>query len=278
VSAEAKQVRPGVAHILLVATTNDPSIGRAVKLDNQHMREILTNGLPANRREIRMLEGDAVTHANLFAAIDRFRVQPNDTLFVYFSGHGAYDNFGRHVLALASGRLDRIYLMGRLKARNARLTVLMTDACSGEIPIEPEAAPKLDTRNGVLVSLLLRHAGVVDVNAATRGQLGWCSSSGPGSWFTYVFYRLCREQPFAVPGRVTWQEAWAIVVRETIAYYKMRKRQILANPDVNPVVRDALRAQEEQRPQAYELSARPIRPRAAGLVPVGMTPTARLGR
>jgi hypothetical protein len=242
---------------LLIATTDDPSIGRAVVLDNAHMKEVLTAGLPAwGRSEIRTLEGSKVTRDNILAEVDRFPVGPNDTLFVYFTGHGGYDRSGQHVIALARGRLTRPEFITRLKARKARLTVLMTDACSGEAPVETGNQDKAPTRNGLLVSLLLEHAGVVDINAATQGELGWCSSTGVGSWFTWVFVQMCQDMPFRDPRRVTWQEAWPYVVRETIAYYKMRKKQILANPDIDSRVREALEKQAEQRPQAYELTAR----------------------
>ncbi len=257
ISADSKPLRHGRVHALLIAATDDPSIGRAVKLDNQHMKEALTHGLPAwGRGTVRTLESSMVLRHNIFNEIDRLPVGPDDTLFVYFTGHGGYDRSGQHVIALARGRLSRKELLARIKARRARLTVLMTDACSGEAPVEEGNHNKAPVRNGLLVSLLLEHAGVVDVNAATQGQLGWCSSTGVGSWFTWVFVQMCRDQPWRDPRHVTWQEAWAYVVRETVAFYKMRKQQILSSPTVDPRVRQALEKQAEQRPQAYELTAR----------------------
>src|SRR5258708_902651 len=69
-SDESKPRRTPRVHALLIATTDDPSIGRAVRIDNDNMRDILMGGIPpAYRSEIRMVEGSAVTEARIFAEI-----------------------------------------------------------------------------------------------------------------------------------------------------------------------------------------------------------------
>jgi len=141
-------------------------------------------------------DGSIEVLKNLVDAVNSCPAGADDSIVVYWSGHGGYDN-DEHLLLTSDkkGKLRRADLLDALKAKNVRLVVLLTDACADELgklepifkeqetdyldegavaaeahdqlqriaPPEPRILPLFD-------ELFFWHKGIVDINASKKGE------------------------------------------------------------------------------------------------------------
>ncbi|HBO45020.1 MAG TPA: hypothetical protein DD670_14035 [Planctomycetaceae bacterium] len=113
----------------------------------------------------------------ILQAIDACPAGPNDTIFLFYTGHGAYDDEG-HFLVMPDGetRLHRKTILERMALKRPRLAILITDSCNLQVPsgmgpapsarmIPPEQMPPL------FETLFIRSHGVVDINSSSEGEV-----------------------------------------------------------------------------------------------------------
>ena len=115
--------------------------------------------------------------SKILRAIDNCPAGPNDTVVVFFTGHGAYDDNG-HFLVMPDGenRLYRKTILGRIARKNPRLAVLITDSCNLQFPagMRPGPAARLippERISPLFDSLFIRSRGVVDLNSSSEGEI-----------------------------------------------------------------------------------------------------------
>lgn len=195
-----------VVHLLAVADSNDPQIGAKVGEDARHVADLFEESFAQagkrGRLRTRVVVGDDVTARGVLAAVRGLAVRPQDTVVVYFSGHGTVDGRDRHTLGLGSrDRLSGAAVLEAVAAHGPRLVVLLTDMCSnfsdrrsGEPVVTPGAARDLP-RGRVIAwatveHLFLAHRGVVDLTAAEPGFPAGVERWGRGSYFTNALLQL----------------------------------------------------------------------------------------
>lgn len=212
-------------HALIVADTADPSVGSLVDIDGRRFYELLTDEIPEIRRgRVEVLKGSNVTSETLFRTIDEMPVTPEDTVFCYFTGHGAYVRERGQVLRMSGGQLvPRADLLTRLRGKRARLTVLITDACSNIV--EPRVFASIREAEGidhdVCRYLFFRHVGVVDLHAAAPGEEA-VALNGTGSLFTASLIDVLRQPNSMFPRTpITWRDVVGEAARRTADRFKM---------------------------------------------------------
>lgn len=212
-------------HALIVADTADKAVGPLVDIDGRKFYELLTDEIPEFRRGlVEALKGTSVTKENLFAKIDAMAVEPSDTLFCYFTGHGAYVRERGQVLRMAGGEVvPRAELLERMKSKNARLTILITDACSNIV--EPRVFASIREAEGidhdVCRYLFFRHRGVVDLHAAAPGEEA-VALNETGSLFTSSLVDVLRQPNSAFPRMpITWRDVVGQAAARTADRFKM---------------------------------------------------------
>src|SRR5205085_9831033 len=129
------------------------------------------------------------------------RVQPVDTVFVYYGGHGATVEGKGHYLTMqhdwTAGRpgLGRKELFSELRKLNARHLVVLTDCCSETIrDVFGKEAPLPKASWPVLDCLFFHHKGVTDINACQKSAFSWFynNEQEAGGAFTLALGpRLC---------------------------------------------------------------------------------------
>jgi hypothetical protein len=146
-------------------------------------------------------------------ALDEIEVAANDTLVVYYTGHGASDDAG-HYLQLAAGKLYRRDLRRAMEAKGARLNVLLTDCCNNRsdgremFAAAPMAEPPPRT-SPAFESLFVEPQGWVDVSASAPGESAFFNANFekgedfPGSLFTTELTRFLDEFKSR---RVSWEQ------------------------------------------------------------------------
>jgi membrane-associated protease RseP (regulator of RpoE activity) len=243
-------------HLLVMGLSDDKSIGDGIKGNLQYISQMLEPIDDEFRASFRQIDGDACTARNIIQAVRALQVAPGESIFCYYAGHGAYDPqraarddpSGGHFFQIPGGDLLRKTLMDELRAKHARLTVLITDTCnvaSDFIPsagaVQPPAYKEPPIR-----TLLLRYRGVVDISGTTRGQFGWYISK-------FGIFTACFVEAVPQAGG-TWSGVLAKADALTRETYSTLKKTMLAHADKqDPNMLDSLRKQQTQAPQAFQL-------------------------
>ncbi len=157
-----------------------------ITLDTVWMYSILHRNVPRNQLEYYALPmelDEDSSPRNILRLLDDVHPGPRDTLLFYYTGHGAVDDRG-HYLALAEGPLYRDELLNQLRAKGARLTVLLTDCCNVRSDGEAFAAPAPDDTppprvTPIFQSLFFEPKGVVDINSSSPGEGAFFFAASP---------------------------------------------------------------------------------------------------
>ena len=164
------------------------------------------------------------------------RPSSEDTVFIYYSGHGAMDPTETHLLQFDSSTgdlLNREGLRKQLEGTSARLKVLITDTCSYRISTGygMSAALPAEAYRGFAIGvrergrsypsdLFLKHEGFLDVTAASPGEIA-IGHPDVGGHFTSALL----SQGFTAAADtdkdnfVSWGEAFAKAVAQTKKLY-----------------------------------------------------------
>jgi hypothetical protein len=260
---EAKAQDTGRVFALLAIDTDAKIAG--LEDDERGMTAALESGFGSTGLlQLRVLEADKLSPNAIVSAIRGLPIGPDDTLLVYYTGHGATVEGRGHVLTMAHGNLLRSDLRAIMAKKRARLSVLLTDCCSSlvkprkEPPVMGAPAPVAKV-SPMLRCLLLQHSGVVDLTSSSYGEASW-SRPGTGGLFTAALTTAMgsggiEEFDTDKDGFVTWTEVFEWVRHETQASFENFKKDLLELDarGIDPGLRDKLKSQRGQVPQAFAL-------------------------
>lgn len=258
ISFGARPVVTNRVHVLLIGLTDDDKIGKGITVNLDQVRSLLEQVPPEKLGTIKRIDGDQCRAATILSALKDLNVAADESVFVYYAGHGAYDPnantnqdpSGGHFFQIPGGDLRRSTVWELLAAKRARLTVLVTDTCNvPSLPVEVAAAPGAGMPpEPPIVTLLLRHQGYVDISGSSRNQFGWYNSTG--GVFTNAFTMS------VVTGSGNWGDLIRASAKQTRTLYADLKKAALAAPDLPKNIRDSLVGQADQSPQAFRLDVR----------------------
>lgn len=217
-------------HVVLVGDTEAADVGESVQNDLRSMRNALSDGLPAGRRTIEEVVGSDARPATILARVHALPAGPGDAVVVYYAGHGAWADAGPY-LRPGGQVLPRAELVAAMQSKGPRLAVLLTDACGtyvGETYLYRARVPD----PSVFRDLFVRARGLVDVNAASRGQVA-VGDRALGGYFTQALVGLLEGTPRGEldgdrDGVVSWREAVAHVTAATSAVFSRGQPRGLA--------------------------------------------------
>jgi hypothetical protein len=243
-------------HALLVVDTRS-GLGESVKVDGERIDRLLSNNLPKDRAEIRILTGKDVNADAILTYYRDLKVGRDDALFFYYAGHGATDPEKGHFLALQdlhAKPLLRGDLLRAMQSHQPGLVVLMTDCCSNRYKL-PGKTRRVYADEGtaraiqpVLRCLLYQSRGTVDITASS-GNASY-GDDHDGGIFTRTFDKLVRDglTPSDADGDgfVSWPEFFSRVQAETEGVFvSWAKHQRALGEEVD---------QTSQKPHAFELA------------------------
>ena len=146
------------------------------------------------------------------------KTRPTDTFLIYYCGHGTIDKYGTHDLHFDKHTdivLTRDWLAKELRAKSARLKMLITDTCSVQSDIASPLA-----RGGVTFvrtpstakfyaqNLFLEHSGTLDITAASPGQLAYGESSIGGHFTNALTEALIPKSDINRDDFLSWNEVF----------------------------------------------------------------------
>lgn len=264
------------AFVLHIVDNKDPKIGDKIQTNVNAMKTLFTRNVEKKRlaeyiliSEFYYEKGERLmqppdrrcTALNILWTINKLPITPNDTLFVYYQGHGGYsakkqhwenDTSAGHFFQLEGNDLFRSALVRLMLAKNARMTILISDCCNVRSAFETDYKSRRQTAMynitgwTKLESLLFCHAGFIDVTSASRGNMSWCTQEY-GSWFTYSFLSTMQGGGSGLEG--SWPLCWADVKENSASFYESQRKLFMDNKNVSK----ALKRQKLMPAHEYQL-------------------------
>jgi hypothetical protein len=246
-TARATAEEAGRLRILFVIDTNAHEIGPNMKVNYDKLVNVI--GQLRAGREDRITwdvyEGKNATPANVLSYYREWLkdVRPTDSLLCYYAGHGGWDRARErsgdekgHYLAMSTGTLYRSQLRQAMLARNPYGVFIFSDCCSNIAGIDPPrlaasgqgfALPHWETFR----DLFFLHRGVVDIQAATRGEFCWSNNLG-GLFTGALTDLLCQPRTSftsnGADGFVSWKAFYAKLQQGTLDRFHQLQRNLEA--------------------------------------------------
>src|SRR5262245_5885128 len=257
-------------HAVFVFDTRGRGIGPMVRMDRWNVLRTFHGGFRDAGQEQRLvwqvLEGQGAQPQAVLQAIEGLRPSPQDTVLVYYAGHGDVDASRGHYLKMSGGRLHRSTVQAAMSRHRARLSVLITESCA---VVEPPVGMRTSLKPGgpptgnweTLSKLLFEASGRVDLNTSCPHQVA-AAAPGTGAFFTHCLAGvLCRPQP----GDFTWEAAitqaeramWRIVPR------RQQETYVYALAGEGGAVRRAVESERADPRRAPRAPAAEFRPQGA---------------
>lgn len=190
-------------HLIMVGDTASTDIGATVTPDLEHMHQqtsAIAKLLHVHLEE-RTFIGSQVNSRQFFNALSSLKVDHDDLIIFYFSGHGyrtkskdAHDPWPNLVFSLEHAGVDFLDVVDIIKEKNPRLVIALADSCNnylapGHIPVvKPAKKPLMRSLKLPKVNarfLFMEPAGEILISAASPGEVSWGTLKG--GLFTNAF-------------------------------------------------------------------------------------------
>ncbi len=205
-------------YALLICDTDADKVGPSIPLDRDRMLAVLRTVVDPQGRRDRVvpsvLEGEDATPERILKYLAQLQVGPQDSLMIYYRGHGAHSDTSGHELALKHGHIKRSVVRGAMREKNARLSVLLTDCCDNVVRTDgveddkpkphrrkPFAAGETANWNTVSNLFFAGAGNLVDINACKPGQESF-SNKTFGGFFSACFVHALCETSTEIAGNV----------------------------------------------------------------------------
>lgn len=231
-------------HMIIVADTDDESIGESCEVDFQNIKNLATDIRDNARMNLATYyyKESKFKKKEIERKLDNLVVKDNDAVFFYYTGHGyrarnATSPFPR-LLVLESEEMSKENqgisvddIRKKIKEKNPRLSVVMIDACNGTLPIdEPGGTSGYGRLNQQLRRLFVNSAGEVVFCGSKAGDgdmfsgeytgLSW-SSPVEGGFLTYSF-NYCLEKALKSRHTIGWETLLSNTKKVTMEMSRVR--------------------------------------------------------
>ncbi len=189
-------------HSVIVADTMDESIGDSTAVDLSMMRKETSKIAQYTGLKLRetVLQGRLVEPHILLKVIDKLKVQSDDVVVFYFSGHGfrsdsKTDNpWPNLYFSLRGEGVDLALVKEKIEAKKPRFILAIADVCNNEIPdlYSPPLVFKMfryanseEIMQANYRALFLETEGTLIISSSEAGEFAWGTSYG--GLFTLAF-------------------------------------------------------------------------------------------
>lgn len=247
-------------HFLIIADRQASNIGAAVGQDadlfEMFVREPLDEAGLQNKYVFHHLGKDGlITPDQVLQKIRGLKLTSMESLVVFYSGHGASNKVGGHVLTLSGGKLGGTLLSYEILATGAGKTAFISNSCY-TMPGAPQNPMRVATaanpnRLRLIQDLFLRGRGDFAMNSASQGQFAWADSMG---LFTRAFLQIlyrARYNEFDTDqdGYADWREIFNAAKNDTQQLFLNTKAAAAGAGNASA----ELQASTEQTPVAFAL-------------------------
>lgn len=212
-------------HVLIFADTNDLLIGKSVLTDSYSVANAFRRNVPARQLRIRTYTGSSLSSSRMIRAIETYRLGRNDTLIVYFGGHGAYDPRQGHYMKARDKNVLRSRVRSAMRRPRARLRVLLTDCCNvmqrlnANMDFSMQKQRPVTKTSPAFITLCWKATGFVDLNAASRGEVAMGDDKLGGFFTTSLTSYLHQNRNNR---NLSWSRLYSDVRARTRSKFKSR--------------------------------------------------------
>jgi hypothetical protein len=210
-------------HAILVGDTLDASIGVGIRKNLDNMNSFLNSvrTVGAISTEITEIKDDTFNCKSIQQAVERLNVDPNDTLFFYYSGHGfrrdtTQTKFPEFDCRRTSDP-DRAELAGivndLVQSKKPKFLLAVADTCNKEItasiaaPAAAFEASEADKR-AAFKRLFGGYSGTLMMSGSVPGEYSWYMVAGStlGGFFTNQFRQAIVQKISEQGPRTRWED------------------------------------------------------------------------
>ncbi|GAB4426186.1 MAG: hypothetical protein OHK0011_07650 [Turneriella sp.] len=190
--------------VLIVADTNDRSIGKSVVADVNNFeafaRQIASRtGLTLDMKTIK---GRDLKAKNITNAVNGLQADSDDTVIFYYSGHGFRTQKVKtrwpllYIPDAGQNGIDFQWVIDTINAKNPRMLLAISDSCNNYIDV-PQAGinsrAMLADSDEAWRKLFVEYSGRIHASGSTVGQMSF-GQDGVGGAFTSRFLSLVRAE------------------------------------------------------------------------------------
>ena len=161
--------------------------------------------------------------------IHKLKPENDDTLLIYYSGHGMINEDGMHILQfdpnVTTDSVPRAHLRKLLQQKQCRLKMLITDTCSRHDDISPQtpesaAVKVVHKKQQYTEDLFLKHHGILDITAASPGQDAWGNSKVGGYFTASLNESLTASTDTNKDKFLSWEEVFSATYAKTQEHFQ----------------------------------------------------------
>ena len=183
-------------------------------------RMTLSNARAANITEQKQ---EIISAKQVVQWIQELTTNDEDTILIYYSGHGSIDAVGTHILnfdpEVTNDFVARDGLRDNLQQKQGRLKMLITDTCSNRVQTPPPIArvfAKVQSRERRYTkNLFLEHSGLLDITAASEGQYAWGNDDIGGYFTVSLIGSFTAEADKNQDQFLSWEEVFKVTRSKT---------------------------------------------------------------
>jgi hypothetical protein len=217
IKKEIESLLPTI-HLMIVANTNDPIIGKGCKLDVKAMRQLfgkITRFTHFPLVEI-LIAGDRYTLQNILKALDGIQPKKKDCVIFYYSGHGfSYEKekskkfpqmdfrsnpADSNIKVVDAHTKNLADIFETIKAKGAHLNLVIGDCCNSVIDFKrlysgdkKVVQEKIVPANADFCKKLFSGIGASIMAAAAKKGEHAISDDAIGSLFTYSLLKKIKD-------------------------------------------------------------------------------------
>lgn len=262
IPTEYKDVR---VHALLIIPANDPAISQILKVDSSKIQTLLmeasqncgvrvtimrsktdaTATVTEKRMFLKQLldeqsseQTESIRADHVTAWIRNLEPKANDTILVYYTGHGNITESGAHILQFGTDEkniMDRQELSDLLSQKPCRLKLLITDMDSSgprvTEPLNPDDPNAVNTVGSTHTArrlrevyafqdLFLEHEGFLNLTAATEGEHSWGTEINGGIFTNALHDSIFEGLDLNSNHFLSWEEVFKLTREQVMLWHR----------------------------------------------------------